>query len=368
METKTPQFLYPVSAKTLAYTRNANAYQKLALVAGMDNGWIVVPRGYDGFAKADFGAKVIEEGDPRIDVRTAVWCRPVSNETTMLAALWDRFVRRRRYVAFCWDPPGVARRDSRRGLDALRCRLMDILMERVIRHSEGMALNLHPGFLEGRFSECARRKVRAFPNGTMVAANQEAAKGAVRRPKRISVSSQFSESKGCWEVVKLIGRLWREDAETEFLWLGNGPAFEAVRARLRELGCEGPRMMLTGKIPLAESMRLQGTCSLAVCLYRDVPSLRWNYVLKAPEALSLGLPLAAFRLPGICEYVEDGVTGLLADDGRTGELAERILALLNDGTRLAAMRANCLARAPAYDWGAVNADIRAFVASSAFLV
>ena len=359
------QFLYLVRGATLPYTKNANAYQKPALVAGMENGWIVVPPGYRGFARDAFGEKVVEETDPRIDAATAIRCLPVSNEVTMLSTLWGRIVHGRRYVAFCWDPPGIVRRDSRRLFDRFRCRVMDFLMERVIRHSEGLALNLHPGFLEGRFSDAARRKVRAFPNGTQVAANRRAADGVTRHPKRIGISSQFAAAKGCWEVVEMIRRLWSRDEETEFVWIGNGPAFEAVRTRLRELGCEGPRMFLPGKIPLEESMRLQASCSLAVCLYRDVPSLRWNYVLKAPEALSLGLPMVAFRLPGIAEYVREGETGALLADGDVDGVVEKVSSLLDDPDGLRRMREVCLSRAGRYDWEKVNDEIRAFMEAAA---
>jgi glycosyltransferase involved in cell wall biosynthesis len=356
--TTTRQFLIFTGGRKLDYTKNANAYQKLAMVAGMENGWIVVPPGYEGFAKDEFGAKAIASNDPRIDAKNALYCRGVSNETTMLAALRDRLFRHRRYVALFWDPPGVTRRDDPRLLMRLRCCVMDALMELVMRFSEATVMNLHPGFLEGRFSAKALAKVKVFPNGTMVAANQQAAKDVVRRPKRISISSGFTASKGCWELVELIKRLWTREPETEFLWVGTGPDSDEVVRRLREAGCEGPRLILTGGIPLQESMRLQASCQIGVCLYRDVPSLRWNYVLKAPEALSLGLPLFAWRLPGISEYVKDGETGFLLDEGRIDELADKICALLNDPARLQRMREACLRRAQDYDWNRVNDEIR----------
>lgn len=361
MKTSSRQFLWPLKARVLDYSKNDAHFQMPAMMAGLENGWIVVPPGYEGFVKESFGAKVVESSDPRIDAKGAIYCREISNEVSMVSVLLDRFLKRHRYFAFFWDPPGISRRDDRRPIMRLRCKVMDFLMELDMRFSEGTVMILHPGFLEGRLSPDAQRKIKVFPNGTMVEANQQAAKDVVRRPKRISISAAFRKDKGCWELVELIKDLWKRDDETEFVWIGTGVDYDEVCRRLREAGCEGPRLIFPGVVSLRESLRLQATSQVSVCLYRDIPSLRWNYVLKAPEALSLGLPFFSWRLPGIREYVKDGETGFCVDVGNVSELADKIYAVLSDDARLQHMRAECLRVAKDYAWDRVNADIRAFL-------
>ena len=48
------------------------------------------------------------------------------------------------------------------------------------------------------------------------------------------------------------------------------------------------------------------------------------------EAMSMGCPVAATRVGGIPEVVEDGVTGILVNPQRPGELAQALIAILAD--------------------------------------
>ncbi len=55
------------------------------------------------------------------------------------------------------------------------------------------------------------------------------------------------------------------------------------------------------------------------------------------EAGAAGIPAVAFRVPGVDEVIDDGVTGYLVDDGDLEAFAARIVSLLNDPTRAQAM-------------------------------
>src|SRR2546429_9644877 len=55
------------------------------------------------------------------------------------------------------------------------------------------------------------------------------------------------------------------------------------------------------------------------------------------EAQAMGLPVAGFRSGGVPEAVEDGETGLLAEEGDWRTLAGHILTLLEDRHRWRAM-------------------------------
>lgn len=58
------------------------------------------------------------------------------------------------------------------------------------------------------------------------------------------------------------------------------------------------------------------------------PTLADNHALVVLEAMAAGVPVCSFRVGGLPEQVEDGVTGALADEGDWGGLATSVAGLL----------------------------------------
>ncbi len=58
------------------------------------------------------------------------------------------------------------------------------------------------------------------------------------------------------------------------------------------------------------------------------PTLADNHALVVLEAMTAGVPVCSFRVGGLPEQVEDGVTGALADEGDWGGLAASVAGLL----------------------------------------
>ncbi|MBG3877150.1 glycosyltransferase, partial [Desulfovibrio oxamicus] len=58
------------------------------------------------------------------------------------------------------------------------------------------------------------------------------------------------------------------------------------------------------------------------------PTLADNHALVVLEAMAAGVPVCSFRVGGLPEQVEDGVTGALADEGDWGGLAASVAGLL----------------------------------------
>lgn len=72
-----------------------------------------------------------------------------------------------------------------------------------------------------------------------------------------------------------------------------------------------------------------------------LPSLEDNLPNTILEALSCGAPVAAFRVGGIPDLIEEGRTGFLARPGEAADLARVLVTSAANGPRLEAMRADC---------------------------
>jgi glycosyltransferase involved in cell wall biosynthesis len=104
-------------------------------------------------------------------------------------------------------------------------------------------------------------------------------------------------------------------------------------------GYELPRMRaLTAKLQLDDRVSFLGAVEYAAVgdLYAKatvlaVPSV-WPepFGLVGPEAMSYGVPVVAFRVGGIPEWLRDGETGFLVEPKDVVGLAQRIELLLND--------------------------------------
>jgi phosphatidylinositol alpha-1,6-mannosyltransferase len=76
--------------------------------------------------------------------------------------------------------------------------------------------------------------------------------------------------------------------------------------------------------------------------------------MVAIEAASHGLPTVAFRVGGIPDAIEDGVSGRLIAPGDYAALSEAIGSYLAPSGERAALRDACIAHARAFDWRAIG--------------
>src|SRR4029077_8743208 len=114
------------------------------------------------------------------------------------------------------------------------------------------------------------------------------------------------------------------------LIVGDGPDFEAIRERIRELGLQ-EHVELAGRVDHAELMRRIAT---ATCLLH--PSEREGYGMVVVEAVSLGTPAIVVRGSenAATELVEDGVNGFVVETARPEAMADAIVRAVEGGSRL----------------------------------
>lgn len=121
--------------------------------------------------------------------------------------------------------------------------------------------------------------------------------------------------------------------------VGTGNHLEACRSLAAELKL-AERVTFAGWVPHQDLESYYGRA--AVCV---VPS-RWPepFGMVGVEAMARARPVVGFAVGGIPDWLDDGVTGLLAPEADTGTLGAAIASLLGDRERAAALGAAGLAR------------------------
>lgn len=362
---------YVMTGDATRYSKNANAYQKLRLTVETLGGCIFVPRGQAAWCPEDFHRAVVElpvsatggklgllqfrmmrAAKGRVD---RLICAP-SNEPNFLACAFGAMILRCRYIFCCWDPPGITLHNRTDCLGKLRAWLMKRLFVIAVRHADCVVQNLHSGFLDGWLPQRLRAKVHVFPNGTRCADNHRAAEGVERIRGRVGVNGAFVASKGCWTIARIFYRLWLADHTRSLVWIGAGTDHEAVLRWFAEQGIPQSAVIAPGMVSNEEVMRLLATCELALNAYDNLPSWRWNYVLKIPEFLSLGLPVVTSATLGAASYITESAAGATFPPGDEKAAAEELEALLSS-EQLLQWQTRCRELAQTYDWGAINQRI-----------
>lgn len=329
------EFGYLSQGDISCYANCSNAHQKVKLVR-------------------DFlGGKIVSSSE--ID-SVATLCLAVSNEQGFLRAIYYSVLKRKQVVLFCWDPPGITLWDSHSVGLRIRQWCMRFLMSVAVLLSRGMILNLHPGFVERYLPRMIWRKIYAFPNGTTPRYNDEKVGGATKVFKRIVIACRVSAHKGCWQAADFFVKLHKRDPEISLVWIGGGED-KKIGEYILSQGVAEEKLVMTGDLPREKALPFVATGELALNTYENKPSLKWNYILKAPEFLHYGIPIVTRPLPGTCEYAIDGETALVYE--KDEEVISRLIALLNDRKRLAEMSRNARRRSELYDWDLINKKIAA---------
>jgi glycosyltransferase involved in cell wall biosynthesis len=122
-------------------------------------------------------------------------------------------------------------------------------------------------------------------------------------------------------LVRSTPQLVRRHPELKVEVAGRGPERTRLEALARELG-------------VSEAIRFLGWREPATVLRRwsvfVTPSLHEGLPLASLEAMAAGVPVVAAATGGLCELVDDGVTGFLVPPRDANALARRVDQLLCD--------------------------------------
>lgn len=129
--------------------------------------------------------------------------------------------------------------------------------------------------------------------------------------------------------------------------VGGGGLLPQLKEQTRQMGLNGT-VVFTGAIENARLPQYYAASNLFVL--PSVPGGSENSPLVLFEAMASGKPAVASRLPGVCEIVQDGETGLLVPPAEPDELAAAVARLLNDDGFRSAAGLRARAAAERYSW------------------
>jgi N-acetyl-alpha-D-glucosaminyl L-malate synthase BshA len=141
--------------------------------------------------------------------------------------------------------------------------------------------------------------------------------------------SNFRPVKRVTDVVKIFALVARE-RPSQLILIGDGPDRSAAEWLAHDLGIHA-RVHFLGKQERVAEL-------LAIADLLLMPSELESFGLAALEAMACKVPSIATRVGGVPELIDEGVNGLLFPVGDVEGMAHGALSLLNDPSRLDAMR------------------------------
>jgi glycosyltransferase involved in cell wall biosynthesis len=176
-----------------------------------------------------------------------------------------------------------------------------------------------------------KNKVRIIPNGVDVEKFKPAGSSEENRRKFglgdehcVLFVGSLIPRKGLPFLVEAAKKMVKEEANTKFLIVGDGPLKNQLTSSLEKANLLG-NFLFMGNL---EDDRLSAVFNCADVFV--LPSIQEGQGIVLLEAQASGIPVVAFNVGGINEAVRNGETGLLVKPGSTGELADALLKLLSD--------------------------------------
>ncbi len=176
-----------------------------------------------------------------------------------------------------------------------------------------------------------RSRIRVVYNGVEVQSSTESFSQSTVPPAIEQLRSRgpviasvtlLRPGKGAETLIDAMPSVLRSHPGVSLVIVGDGPERDKMEARIEER-------------EVSEAVRLIGEVKDVAPILSGVdlfvnPSWAESFSYSVLEAMSLGMPIVATDVGGICEAIEDEVTGLLVQAREPGALAEAIVSMLDD--------------------------------------
>jgi glycosyltransferase involved in cell wall biosynthesis len=236
---------------------------------------------------------------------------------------------------------------SKGTLPTFRAKLSNLLMWQLSKLESEAAKNATLVVTVSQYSACKivqlyrvdEAKIRIIPNGV----DTERFKPAFDR-KRVREKIGLTENrryvlfvgrlvprKGLYYLVETAKQVLKEDKETVFVVVGEGPLRNNLVSAVKREG-QSSSFIFLSEVSDSLLQDLYGCVDLFV-----LPSIQEGQGMALLEAQAAAIPAVAFNVSGIREAVRDKETGMLVKEADSTALANAILKLLSDKSLRAKM-------------------------------
>ena len=192
-----------------------------------------------------------------------------------------------------------------------------------------------------------KNEIQVIPNFIELDKNEIEAVTSCRRSvmaneneRIITHISNFRKVKRIPDIIKIFHKI-QQKIPAKLMMVGDGPEKEKAEYLCQELGIQDKVIFFGNSNEIDK-----------ILSYTDLfllPSETESFGLAALEAMAWSVPVISSNSGGLPEVNFEGISGYLSDVGKTDEMAENALKILNDKAVLAEFKKNALSVAKQFD-------------------
>ncbi len=164
--------------------------------------------------------------------------------------------------------------------------------------------------------------------------------------KTVIYLGTISRDKGIFDAVRAFAEMERKDDTWRYWIAGKATRKDLLELKklIRNLGLS-KKLKYWGWVGEKKKFELLAKASVLVN-----PSYHEGWGLVNIEANSVGTPVVGYKVHGLKDSVKDGKTGILVEKGDYKNLAQEILALVNDKEKYEKIRQNAIKWSKKFTW------------------
>jgi N-acetyl-alpha-D-glucosaminyl L-malate synthase BshA len=192
-----------------------------------------------------------------------------------------------------------------------------------------------------------KNEIQVIPNFIELDKNEIEAVTSCRRSvmaneneRIITHISNFRKVKRIPDIIKIFHKI-QQKIPAKLMMVGDGPEKEKAEYLCQELGIQDKVIFFGNSNEIDK-----------ILSYTDLfllPSETESFGLAALEAMAWSVPVISSNSGGLPEVNFEGISGYLSDVGKTDEMAENALKILNDKAVLAEFKKNALSVAKQFE-------------------
>jgi glycogen synthase len=196
-------------------------------------------------------------------------------------------------------------------------------------------------------------RITVIPNGSHLSdlSLQTEAAAFIRQELGITANpllvfcGRLEWEKGAQTLIEALPEIRRHAPGAGVVIAGHGSQEQSWRQAAKDLNIDA-NVHFTGWLPEDSLHALIAAADALI-----IPSLYEPFGLVALEGAALGTPLVVARTGGLCEFVEEGVTGLCFTPGQSAELANAVRDILVNSELAQSIATNARRKLSSdYDW------------------